>query len=278
MQHRHIALASIAVAVSLCASAALAEPVGMPPDFWSQLSAQVQISAPGGDSVAVTPDLEWLARSSGNGFRLASPAIVESHDTSGNLLGTFSLGSQTGGGFWFDPDPILVFAASAVNHSTAPLLYSFTFNMPLVPSLSGPVESYAELGVTLTDGANDGAYARPLVPSGSLLVSYDLDAGGWGLPKNVDVGSQLVVAPGSMPGTAQQIFWRSGALDCNTSCVTMSSMLTFLLSPGDSVAFSGRIEQRLSAVPLPAGFLLLASGLLGLTGLRRKSAAGSRAP
>lgn len=272
MQHRHIARASIAVTGLLCASAVLAEPVGLPADFWDRLSVQVQISPLEGNNSPQTLDLDWVARSSGNGFRLAGPAIVESRDASGNLLGTFTLGSQTNGGFWFDPDPILVFAASAVNHSAVPLLYSFTFNMPLVPALAGPVESYAELGVTLSDGARDGAYVRPLVPSGNLLASYDLDASGWVLSKNVDVGSQLTVAPGAMPGTAQQIFWRSGALTCNTACVTMSSMLTFLLSPGDSVGFSGRVEQQLPAVPLPAGIWLLASGLLGLTGLGRRAA------
>jgi len=166
----------------------------------------------------------------------------------------------------WDPDPSLVFSASATNDTGSAQTYTFTFSAPLTPNLLGTVASHAQLGVTLTDGG-DGVVN--LSPAGSLfmLTSYDLDANGAHVSKNVD----LVNAPITAEGLSA--YAKDSSLICNASCTTMYATLSFTLSAGDSVGFSGKITQ--TAVPLPAAGLLFGSGLLGLVGIgrRRKLAA-----
>ncbi len=166
------------------------------------------------------------------------------------------------------PDPVLFFSASATNLASVPLAYSFAFNAPLTPSLLGPINSHAELGVTLTDGFNNGATVQPVVPGGSLLTSYDLFSNGSPISKNVDIGSLFSI----LSGTGTTTFSANGQLTCGQPCVTMSAILSFTLTPQDAAGFSGRVVQ--TPVPLPATFWLFGSGLAGLAGwtIRRKTA------
>jgi hypothetical protein len=166
----------------------------------------------------------------------------------------------------WDSDPALVFSASATNATASTQTYTFTFSTVMNPNLLGTINSHAQLGVTLTDGG-DGVVS--LSPSGSLfmLTSYDLDTNGAHVPKNVD----LVNAPITVEGLSS--YAKDSSLICNVSCTTMYATLSFTLSAGDSVGFSGKITQ--TAVPLPAAGLLFGSSLLGLFGIgrRRKLAA-----
>ncbi len=167
------------------------------------------------------------------------------------------------------PDPVLFFSASATNLATVPLAYSFAFNVPLTPSLLGPINSHAELGVTLTDGFNNGATVQPVVPGGNLLTSYDLFSNGSPISKNVDIGSLFSI----LSGTGTTTFSANGQLTCGQPCVTMSAILSFTLTPQDAAGFSGRIVQ--TPVPLPAALWLFGSGLATFIGATRRRRIGA---
>jgi hypothetical protein len=172
---------------------------------------------------------------------------------------TFTIGNAS-----FDPDPVLFFSASATNNGNTPLTYSFSFNTPLNPTLSGSINSHAELGLTLTDGLNDGATVQPL--AGQLMLkSYDLYLNGTSISKNVDIGGLFTIPS----GTAGTSYSADGSLLCTQACVTMSSVLSFTLTGRDSVGFSGKVVQT-APVPVPAAALLFCSGLFGFLGFRRK--------
>lgn len=168
----------------------------------------------------------------------------------------------------FDPDPVLFFSANATNKTANPLAYSFSFNTPLLPNLTGKINSHAELGVTLTDGYDDGAQVQPLAGDNFMLKSWDLYGDGSSVSKNVDIGTAFAIAS----GTAGTNFSADNSLFCNPSdpCVTMSARLSFTLTAQDSVGFSGKVVQ--TPVPLPGAVWLFGSALLGLVGTRRKQA------
>lgn len=177
----------------------------------------------------------------------------------------------------FDPDPVLVFSASATNNTGGPLTYSFAFNAPLVPALTGPVTSHAELGITLTDDGSGYAAVRATPGNNHILRSFDLYANGSGISKNVDIGpgdGTLGPAFEIFGGTSATTYAADGSLVCAQQCVQMSAALTFTLTAHDAVGLSGKIVQT-TEVPLPAALGLLGSGLaswMGFAGRRRRSA------
>lgn len=177
--------------------------------------------------------------------------------SSGSTLTLYEIGAI--------PDPVLLFSASATNVGSLPLSYAFAFNTPLIPSLSGPVNSHAELGVTLTDGVNDGATVQPAIPGSKLLTSFDLFSNGSPISKNVDIGTAFSIAS----GTGTTSFAADGALVCGQPCVTMSALLAFTLTGNDSAGFSGKVVQN--PVPLPGALWLFGSGVaaVGLVARRR---------
>ena len=163
------------------------------------------------------------------------------------------------------PDPLLFFAGSATNNTNAPLSYSIAFNSPLLPNLLGPVDSHAELGLTLTDGLNDGATVQPTIPGGKMLTSFDLYTNGTPISKNVNIGDVFSI----VSGTGGTTFSADNSLVCGQACVTMSAIMSFTLTGQDAASFSGKVVQ-VAPVPLPAAVLLFGSGLLGLAGAMRK--------
>jgi hypothetical protein len=169
------------------------------------------------------------------------------------------------GGSWFDPDPVMFFSGSATNNSNAPLVFTFSFNAPMSPALLGSINSHAELGVTLTDGFDDGATVQALAGS-KMLKSYDLFASGGSISKNVDLGTAFSI----FSGTSGTTFSADSSLVCAVACTTMSAVMQFTLTAKDSVAFTGKVVQNVAPVPVPAAFWLLGSGIAGLMGMRRR--------
>jgi len=238
---------------------AVAAPVG-PPANPNDSSMRVTIGNESFNDIA----LNWVAvRDEKTGrdiYSLGGPITLTASDGS----------ALTIGGATFDPDPFLLFSASATNNSAGPLAYSFSFNAPLSPALTGTVVSQAELGVTLTDGASNGAAVQPLVGQGTMLKSYDLYASGTSISKNVDIGTIHSIAAGASPSTAFAFYTATSSLNCGQPCVTMSSILSFTLTGNDSVGFSGKVTQ--TPVPLPGAVLLFGSALFGLFGAARARA------
>jgi hypothetical protein len=208
----------------------------------------------GSESFQVGSSL-WSYDATLDTFSLTGPFVATTTDGS-----TFTINSAEA-----IPDPLLFFAGSATNNTNAPLSYSIAFNSPLLPNLLGPVDSHAELGLTLTDGLNDGATVQPTTPGGKMLTSFDLYSNGTPISKNVNIGDLFSI----LSGTAGTTFSADNSLVCGQACVTMSAIMSFTLTGQDAVGFSGKVVQT-SPVPLPGAVLLFGSGLLGLAGALRK--------
>ena len=241
--------ARVAVALSICLSSAPAFAVEAPPLPGMAVTI-------GGQTANPTTGVSWNYDATLDTYWLTGPVTYE----------VAGVGSLTIGNAQAIPDPLLLFSASATNLTANPLAYSFAFNTPLVPNLLGLVDSYAELGLTLTDGLNNGATVQPTVPGGKMLTSFDLYGNGTPISKNVDIGDLFSI----LSGTGTNTYTDTDSLTCSQACVTMSALLSFTLTGQDAVAFSGKVIQT-SAVPVPAAFWLFGSGLASLIpALRRR--------
>ncbi|NOS80964.1 MAG: hypothetical protein HOP32_05215 [Nitrospira sp.] len=200
---------------------------------------------------------EWTYNAVEDRFTLARP-VTASVANLGSILITEA---------YAIPDPVLFFSASASNQTANPLAYSVAFSTPLAPTLQGLVDSHAELGVTLTDGTNNGATVQPTASGGKMLTSFDLYASGTPISKNVNIGDlfQILVPE---PDTKTTSFSADNSLVCGQACVTMSALLSFTLTGNDSVGFSGKVVQ--TPVPLPAAVWLFGSGLAGVVAFARR--------
>jgi hypothetical protein len=167
----------------------------------------------------------------------------------------------------FDVDPALGFDFTTYNNTSFNQTYVVSYNTPLVPNLSGLINSHADLTVTLSDlGGLAGAFVKPANGNGDIMKSWDLTVDGNEIQKNVDIGSQVTT-------TGSPIFFsENNTLVCGTggaACETMVSTLTFTLSKGDQVRLQGNLEQ-VAAVPVPGAVWLFGSAMAGFVGLRRR--------
>jgi hypothetical protein len=249
----------------LFAGAALADPGAQAPDLHgAQMS--VQIGNETFDS-GVDFDLDWGPKVDPVTGRTryvlwGDPIVLRTSDDS----------SLTIDNSWFDPDPVLSIAGSAINNSGSALTYSFSFNAPMSPALTGAIISSAFLNVGLTDTNGDGAIVRPLTGEQHMLRSFDTFGTGDdsdSVSKNVDVGTALRIFAGSFPPVVSQVYSATGALNCIIACTAMGARMSFVLSAGDNMSFNGVIRQ--TQVPVPAAFWLLGSGFAALLALRRRS-------
>lgn len=185
------------------------------------------------------------------------------HTTTGsNSWGGLTINSAS-----FDPDPVVTFDFTTVNTSSKNKTYTFSFNEDLIPSLTGLIDSHAELTGVLTDTNGDAGAFVNTVASRKLLESFDVDVNGTQVPKNVDIGTSITTV-----GT--QFFSQSGTLNCVANCETMSAVVSFVLSKGDTVHFTGMVSQfsaeTISPVPAPGAAWLFGSALAGLISFRRR--------
>jgi hypothetical protein len=221
------------------------------PTLWPGMTVSI-----GGQAANSTTGISWNFDEEADTYTLAAPVTYE----------VVGVGSLTIGNAQAIPDPLLLFSASVTNMTANPLAYSFAFNTPLVPNLLGLVDSYAELGLTLTDGLNNGATVQPTLPGGTMLTSFDLYGNGTPISKNVDVGDLFSI----VSGTSGTTFTKTSTLTCSEACVTMSAILSFTLTGQDAVGFTGKVIQT-SAVPIPAAVWLFGSGVVALAGLARRN-------
>lgn len=172
----------------------------------------------------------------------------------------------------FDVDPSLSFDFTLTNNTAFNQVYSVFYNTPLLPNLTGTVNSSANLTAVLTDvGGVAGAKMTPANGNGSIMRSWDLTVNQNQISKNVDIGSAFTIIGGSASNTWSAI----NTLECGTgadACETMSTMLTLTLSKGDSVRLYGSVVQEMAEpVPAPAAVWLFGSAIATLIGLRRRS-------
>lgn len=168
----------------------------------------------------------------------------------------------------FDADPMLSFDFTLENNTAFNQVYSIYYNTPLFPSLSGNIDSSANLTAVLSDvGGVAGARITPANGNGNILRSWDITEQQNQISKNVDIGTAFNIAS----GTGIQNWSAVNSLYCSSAdeCEIMSTVLTLTLSKGDSVRLYGDITQ-VSEVPVPAAAWLFASGLGLLSGARRK--------
>lgn len=169
----------------------------------------------------------------------------------------------------FDVDPALAFDFTLTNNTAFNQVYSITYNTPLLPALTGTINSSANLTAELTDlGGLAGARITPANGNGNIMRSWDITVNQNQISKNVDIGSVFSIASGS----ATQSWSAVNTLFCSTGdeCETMSTVLTLTLSKGDSVHLYGGVVQ-VAEVPVPAAMWLFASGIGLLSAMRRKT-------
>lgn len=169
----------------------------------------------------------------------------------------------------FDVDPMLSFDFTLQNNTAFNQTYSIFYNTPLLPNLTGTVNSSATLTTVLTDRNGAGARISPANGNGNIMRSWDLTVNQNQISKNVDVGSAFAIASGTGSNTWSAV----NTLICGTgdnACETMSAVLTLTLSKGDSVRLYGNLIQE-TVVPVPASLWLFGSAIGLMTGMRRRN-------
>jgi hypothetical protein len=169
-------------------------------------------------------------------------------------------------------DPFISYTFSAINYTENPLLFSTTGAIFMDPVVSGPNAVFASLGASVTDMEGNGASIASSDGTTPLQTAFVGDGTNW-TNMGVDVGGEFNVGAG---GTT----YSYGPSEANGSgpvgdWTELSYNLDFILSPLDSVAFTGYVSidpviEPVSA-PIPLTVFLLGSGLISLLLIRRRS-------
>lgn len=176
---------------------------------------------------------------------------------------TISLDSMSG-----NIDPLLGFGLGATNTSGGLMTYAFSFSLPL-GGLSVPIDTYAELGTTLTAFTDAGGSVFATSGTGFIVDSQDIALNPFSsVDKGVDVGAGLST---SSQGTVQNIESATSSILSGGPYDLMSVVVAFGLEDQTGVGFSGFVEQ-VAVVPVPAAVWLFGTGLIALVGVARRKA------
>jgi len=187
-----------------------------------------------------------------------------------------------------NPDPLITYAVSATNNTTATQTFGFTFINDNINIPAGPTIVRAQLRGSAVDangnGVTIGAFSGPpqvTVPvdpdTAPEMNIFNLSRGTTLINAGADVGPPQTFAGN---GTAQTftLFTATGNVASAGPqagpagpFTAMRADLIFSLTPGDSVSFVG-LKEVTSAVPEPASLILSSiacATLLGHAGWRR---------
>jgi hypothetical protein len=174
-------------------------------------------------------------------------------------------------------DPELLFSLSATNSSGAPRTYSAAFSLPL-GGLPEPIDSSAEVGITLTPPSTGSVTLLPTSGVGRIVDSQDIRFSPFAsVDKGVDVGLGGTATGDGNPLTPDtQFFFDSQVSSIHAGLGPydlMSVVVAFGLTGNGAAALSGRVTQ---VVPEPAALVLLGVGLSATALLRRRRSALSK--
>jgi hypothetical protein len=162
-----------------------------------------------------------------------------------------------------DVDPILVFGISVLDSGPASI-FTFAFNSPLAPSLTGSVNYDLRLSGSFADGGTNGGSVGVGSNSSGFLLDGLLDSAVFASTG----GGAIFASPSATYGPSIN----TGSVNCGAGCNTFGMTLSFLGSgSGDVHTFSGRLELNQAVVPVPGAVWLLGSAL-GVFGWMRRRA------
>jgi hypothetical protein len=159
-------------------------------------------------------------------------------------------------------DPFIDAGFVVTNNTDQTRTYQIVFTLPVVP-ITGSSRSGASVNATLTVDGDGGTLGH----SGTEpMFTTLLDGVPFLSLLNHDSSLTVPFAGGSTP---TELFGLPGLTQPGPPVAsTMGIQLLFTLTPGDTASFTGRFEV---VAPEPGTALLLASGLLGLVVMGRRS-------
>jgi hypothetical protein len=165
--------------------------------------------------------------------------------------------------FNVDVDPRLSYSVAVTNTSFGSTSYVFSYSAPIILGAGASLVK-ASLGITLTDGAFDGANLTPHL--GSFVQTAYLN--GILIP-SMNLGGLSIFGT---PGDTDVFSYNTGAYSPgpNGPAGTLTIVNSFTLSAGDSVGFSGRVDIIPVPEPSTSAFLLLGL-IIGAAVWRRQS-------
>ena len=157
-------------------------------------------------------------------------------------------------------DPFLAFSLSVTDNSAGGSSFAFLFSIPLSPTLVGPQDVHATLGVTATGIPGFSATVTP------TFVDFMLNNVG-ACAAGVDIGAPAFTAPARASVTHN---YDSGDVVYipNGGCDDQLTAFVAFDGTGHGTQYAMTGELDITPIPEPAALELFGIGLLGLAALR----------